>query len=166
MAESFPEGVTNRDVRWVHEELVKYYTEMVRSQSAGNSGMRQSDVDRALSYVNAIDTYMNWAQSLPELDFPESHPTKRPLSVFPDWVDVDSEAVDALADMFRTLAIENANSQSAKDSNKYKPADEARVRAVLARITSFINDFVTKATPVDTPESLPADPEIVSGSFG
>ena len=66
----------NTDVYGLVRRMNRFILEMALSQSSGVSKTTSFDVGRALSYINAVRQYLAWVVAQPELDLPETGPTK------------------------------------------------------------------------------------------
>jgi hypothetical protein len=66
-----------------------------------------------------------------------------------------------------TLAREElVNGQSARMASGLIKYDEARVRAVIDKVDSFLTTYIQVVTPLDFPESSPQDPIAPAGRIG
>lgn len=158
--------VYNKDVVFLNDMLDRYIAEIGGSQSTGISGVLPFDVERILSYTAAVKRFMAWANSQPILDLPESHPRLYTLEPFSEPQNVESESVNMLVRLFQDLRTEVVNSQSTRLSGTLLPADTKRIENNITKIESFVNEYVSDATPLDLPESSPEEPMVGHGRRG
>lgn len=158
MSETFPEAVFNHDVVWLYDLISRFYTEISKSQSAPVSGMIVPDQTRLESYIGSLRTAIDWIQDTPLLDMPETHPRPYSLEAFPGEVNVENESLNVILRLIRASCVELTNSQSARYASRLQPFDESRLRAILSKIETFLNDFIrANAVPIDLPESSPEE---------
>lgn len=167
MAEIFPEKVFNHDVVWLYDLVSRFYVELARSQSAPVSGMIEPDKIRLKSYIDNVRKAIDWMQSLPVLDMPETHPNPYTLEPFPEVANVENEAVNVLLRLIRALTVELTNSQSARYSSGLQPFDEKRIRDIVDKMENFLVSYIgTGSVPLDMPESSPEEPQVPHGNRG
>lgn len=168
MSESFPAEVQNQDVAWLYNKIRRFFVEVAKSQSATVSAMRTPDQVRLDAYLQSFKKGLNWINSQGDLDLPESHPFPMELEAFPDDVELENESANMVLRLFRVLAIELTNCQSAKVGSGLISHDIKRIAAIVTKIESFLNDYIKDegATPLDYPESSPEEPMITDGALG
>jgi len=145
----------NTDVYGLVRRMNRFILEMALSQSSGVSKTTSFDVGRALSYINAVRQYLAWVVAQPELDLPETGPTKIKLPVSPDVPEMENESIYDLCTLFAIARDELANSQSSRLSSNLIPFDINRLTAVLDKASAFIATYVTVVDPLDQPETSP-----------
>ena len=168
MSETFPNEVQNQDVAWLYNKIRRFFVEVAKSQSATVSAMRTPDQVRLQSYLDSFKKGLNWVNAQGDLDLPESHPFPMELEAFPESVELENESANMVLRLFRVLAIELTNCQSAKLGSGLISHDIKRVAAIVTKIESFLNDYIKDegATPLDYPESSPEEPMITDGAMG
>jgi hypothetical protein len=145
----------NTDVYGLVRRMNRFIVEMALSQSSGVSKFTSYDVSRALSYINAVRTYLDWVIAQPELDLPETGPTKVKLPVSPEVPEMENESVFDLCILFEIARDELANSQSSRLSSNLIAFDVSRLTAVLDKASAFIATYATIVDPLDQPETSP-----------
>jgi hypothetical protein len=158
--------VYNHDVAGLHARMNRFLKEMALSQSNASSQMIDYDQTRLKSYIGAARTYMDWIVAQPLLDLPETHPTVYPLDVDPVLPEIENEAVRDILRMMILAREELVNGQSARMASGLIKYDEARVRAVIDKVDSFLTTYIQVVTPLDFPESSPQDPIAPAGRIG
>lgn len=158
--------VFNKDVLFLVDMLDRYIVEVNRSQSSGVSGMLPFDITRIRSYTGAITSFHDWANSVPVGDYPETHPRQFPLEPRPETTNVESESVNMIGREFEAMRWELINSQSARLANTLMVHDSQRLRTYVARVESFLTDYVETQTPIDLPESSPEEKMAPAGFHG
>lgn len=168
MSESFPTEIHNHDIVWLYDQVSRFYVEVSKAQSSPVSGMITADQLRLASYLTNLKKGINWVNSMPEMDLPESHPFPRDLEPFPADVNVENESSNMVLRMLRLLAIELTNSQSSRLSSRLIKHDLVRVVTIVTKIESFLNDYIKDdaTVPLDYPESAPEDPMTTDGNMG
>jgi len=158
--------VNNHDIAGLHARINRFIEEVHKSVSSGTSQVNKFDQDRLATYLNAIDTYHAWVIGQPQLDLPETHPQSIELEANPATPDAENENAN---DVIRLLAItrdELVNSQSARDAAGLNKYDSARLTAVISKVRAFLNDYISKVTPLDLPESSPQSAQTGPGRTG
>ena len=146
-------GMINRINHDIKEELY--------SQSANSTNFNEHDIIRLKSYLANKVSYLDWCDSQPMLDLPESSPEEYGLAETVEVFPVANQMVTDVVNLMATLRTEVTKSQSASQgSTGFHPADSARIRAVVQAISDYIDNYVEQANPVDLPESHPSVPMI------
>jgi hypothetical protein len=145
----------NTDIYGLVRRMNRFILEMALSQSSGVSKTTTFDVARALSYINAVRQYLAWVTGQPELDLPETGPTKIKLPASPEIPDMENESMFDLCALFEIARDELANSQSSRLSSNLLVVDKNRLTAVLDKASAFIASYVTVVDPLDQPETSP-----------
>lgn len=152
------EGITyNHDVAGLYRRMNRFIEELARSVSSSGSQMNAFDQTRLATYLDAIDSYMNWVVSQPSLDLPETHPRVYTFAPSPAVKDEDVENESAL-DVIRMLELardETVNGQSARLGSGLITFDEIRLRAIVSKARNFLENYIATVTPLDLPESSP-----------
>lgn len=157
MADATKIKTTNHDLVALHARVVRMAYELNKSQSAGRSGFNPFDIDRMAQYTKEFKSKINWMQSQPLLDLPESHPKYWELELFPALPVVENDDINDIIRMLELLAVELLNSASSRDSSKLGEFDHKRCMAMVQKIENYMADHVAQATPIDLPESSPRD---------
>ena len=148
--------VQNQDLVGLLVRLARFKEEALKSVSSSSSELNQFDTTRLKAYLAAMTSYLNWVVAEPQLDLPESAPKDYTVPDAPPSQEVESEII---ADVGRLLDVcykEALDSQSARKAAGIIGFDESRVRAVIAKIGSYLDNYVANQTPLDLPESSPA----------
>lgn len=161
-----PVNVNNLHVRFVADKVHRFGTELIKSQSSNDSSFKAADRKRLESYLNAVDFAINWIESLPELDLPETDPRTYACEDFPAEVDAENEAINVAVDILRACWLETVNGQSARRAAGMSPHDIKRVRDVVSHCRNFLTEYVTNALPLDLPESSPVEANTGPGRTG
>lgn len=147
--------VYNQDVRGIDSRIKRFMKELVHCTSSGLSETSEFDQERLQSYLGAITSYHNWVTGQPQLDLPESSPTQFSLDDFPEVPIIENESIRDVIVMMKTASIEITRSQSARRSSGLVQFDSFRLLAMVAKIQSFLDNYIKVATPLDLPESSP-----------
>ena len=158
--------VLNQDVVGLHARINRFITELYHSVGSSVSQMTTADQARAMSYLDALDTYHRWITEQEELDLPESHPKEYELEADPTIESIENESVNDLIRQFESMRIELVNSQSARRPAGLISFDSGRFTALVAKSRSFLVNYVAVATPLDLPESSPQEKTSGKGKLG
>ncbi len=161
-----PATVLNHDILFLAQMLNRFIVEIVHSQSNGVSGMTAHDQDRMASYLEALRAKKVWIVSQPLLDLPETHPRRFPLPASPVVDSVDSESINAFVRLMEALRTEMIHSQSARLASTLLSMDEERFDSIVAKMQSFLDEYVAIVVPLDLPESSPAEALSGPGASG
>lgn len=160
--------VYNHDVVGVYRRINRFIEEVSKSVSSSGSMMNEYDQTRLATYLDAIDSFIDWVVAQPQLDLPETHPRQYPLKASPIVKDEDIENESAI-DVVRMLELardEIVNGQSARLGSGLIVFDVNRIRAVVAKARNFLNDYIATVTPLDLPESSPMRTMTTPGRTG
>ena len=161
-----PVNVNNLHVRFVADKVHRFGYELIKSQSANDSQFKAADRTRLEAYLNSVDFAVNWVESLPELDLPETNPRTYACEDFPAEVDAENEAINVACDILRACWMEIVNGQSARRASGMSVHDIKRVRDVVAHCRNFLTEYVENALPLDLPESSPMEANTGPGRTG
>jgi hypothetical protein len=140
--------------------------EVTKSQSAPGSGVRQADADRIESYMNEMESFVNFSSRLPETDTPKSHPLAVQFDPPLSLPRIENDSMWLLAQMFDTMRIEVGQSASSRQPNGWWKPDLPRVLKYIDDVRVFMAQHVQKVTPVDVPESSPRENVQPRGKMG
>jgi hypothetical protein len=135
-----------------------FIQEVALCQSANSPEVYDTDIERWLSYVSALEKKFDWIVAQPDLDLPKISPRLYALEPAFVPVSVENSMVDEVVRLFVAARDEFIQSNSNRRSTGFITHDEERVRAILEKIRTYINDYVTQVEPLDVPESSPAEP--------
>jgi hypothetical protein len=161
-----PDHIFNHDILFLYDMINRYIVELMHSQSNGVSGMIVHDIARVETYLAALVTKRDWIADQPILDLPETHPRPWALEGLPLIANVESEGINQFIRLFEALRTEMINSQSARLASTLLPADLARFDGIVAKMSTFLTDYIMVATPLDLPESSPMEALIGKGAGG
>lgn len=161
--ENDPTHISNHDVIFMCSKVDRYLEEMNRSQSTGLSGIIQWDQQRINAYLDALDVALAHVRAIPIVDTPETHPHMYVVEPGPEIVNVNSEEINHLCNMFLTLRNEILHSQSAKAGSNVIEHDARRWTDLVQKCRLFMADYVATQTPEDMPESSPEEPNTRHG---
>jgi len=159
--------VMNHDLVGLYNRINRFLVEMQKSVSA-NQGEEVTvfDVDRLMSYLDAIEHYQKWMQGEPQLDLPETAPRKYLLEEAPLMEPVENESCNDACRMLIICRDELTNSQSARRPGGLNKFDDSRLSSICRKLRSFVTDYIGKALPLDLPESSPRSPSSGPGRMG
>jgi hypothetical protein len=140
--------------------------EVTKSQSAPGSGVRTADMDRIASYIDEMESFVNFSSRLPETDTPKSHPLPVQFDPPLSLPRIENDSMWLLAQMFDTMRIEVGQSASSRQPNGWWAPDLPRVKKYLDDVRVFMANHVAKVTPVDNPESSPRELVQPRGAMG
>lgn len=168
MAETsvFPAGVYNLDVTYLADKIARYAGEVQMSVSSNVAFVNEFDMARLQNYLTDIDQAIAYVTSQPQLDLPESHPMMNAIQPFPVMRDMESDEWDHVVRLLRSGYIELVNSQSARLGAGLMPFDARRVTALIAKTRQWLNDYVSKRSPMDLPETSPQQDMSPAGKTG
>lgn len=159
-------SITNHDIVFLVRHLDRFIEELMRSASAGVSGMIDADKKRLGTYIKAIRAALAWAQSTPQLDLPKTHPRQYELEPYPIVPELENDALSLAITLFESARIELVNSASARLASRLQSFDAERLTAVVDKIESLLVDYIDKAAPIDLPESSPQEAPVAPGRLG
>lgn len=161
-------AMCNIDLAGLVERIDETIYEISKSQSEGLLDIRIADRSRLDQYNNRLERYMEWMYSEPQVDSPESHPSKNPITYISETEDDDSEnkALRDLIRQYRVMMTEMAHCASNRMPNSISNPDKARFDASLAKIRSFLTNYLDDTQPVDMPEGQPSSSQTTHGFGG
>ena len=168
MADSsvFPAGVYNLDVTYLADKIARYAGEVQMSVSSNVAFVNEFDMGRLQAYLDDIDAAIAYVTAQPQLDLPESHPMMNAIQPFPAMRDMESDEWDHVIRLMRSGYIELVNSQSSRLGAGLMPFDARRVSALVAKTRAWLNDYVSKRSPMDLPETSPQQVMSPPGKLG
>jgi len=168
MAESsvFPAGVYNLDVTYLADKIARYAGEVQMSVSSNVAFVNEFDMGRLQAYLDDIDAAIAYVTAQPQLDLPESHPMMNAIQPFPAMRDMESDEWDHVIRLMRSGYIELVNSQSSRLGAGLMPFDARRVSSLVAKTRAWLNDYVSKRSPMDLPETSPQQVMSPPGKLG
>ena len=168
MAESsvFPAGVYNLDVTYLADKIARYAGEVQMSVSSNVAFVNEFDMGRLQNYLDDIDAAIAYVTAQPQLDLPESHPMMNAIQPFPAMRDMESDEWDHVIRLMRSGYIELVNSQSSRLGAGLMPFDARRVSSLVAKTRAWLNDYVSKRSPMDLPETSPQQVMSPPGKLG
>jgi hypothetical protein len=158
--------VYNVDVYGLDVMLNRTIVEIMKSQSSGVSGMISFDIARVNQYLGALKSKQAWVGSQPQVDCPETGPKAFDLVPVPVTEQIENDAAWDLVQLLQITRDELRNSQSARLPSGLIKFDDTRLTAFLGRMTSLLNDYIAKVTPIDLPESSPSQAMSGAGATG
>lgn len=162
----FPAGVYNLDVTYLADKLARYAGEVQMSVSSNVAFVNEFDMGRLQNYLDDIDAAIAYVTAQPQLDLPESHPMMNAIQPFPSMRDMESDEWDHVVRLLRSGYIELVNSQSSRLGAGLMPFDARRVSALVAKTRAWLNDYVSKRSPMDLPETSPQQVMSPPGKLG
>lgn len=168
MAENslFPAAIYNLDATYLADKLARYTGEVQMSVSSNVAFVNDFDMMRLQSYLTDIDAAVAYILNQPQLDMPESHPMLHPVEPFPEVRNLESDEWDHVVRLLRAGYIELVNSQSARLGAGLMPFDAKRITSLIAKTRQWLNDYVSKRSPMDLPETSPLQAMSPAGSAG
>ena len=168
MADSsvFPAGVYNLDVTYLADKIARYAGEVQMSVSSNVAFVNEFDMGRLQAYLDDIDAAIAYVTAQPQLDLPESHPMMNAIQPFPAMRDMESDEWDHVIRLMRSGYIELVNSQSSRLGAGLMPFDARRVSSLVAKTRAWLNDYVSKRSPMDLPETSPQQSMSPAGKLG
>jgi hypothetical protein len=156
----------NLHVAMVVRLLDRVIKEVCDSQSSPLTGTRSADYERIGQYMTELESFTDFANALPEADYPKSHPQpvqlNEPFKIPP----MDNDSLWLLAQLVDTARFEVANSNSSRSPSGFLPADYKRWTHYYSDIRRLVKDHMQVATPTDKPESTPTYPMPPKGALG
>jgi hypothetical protein len=156
----------NLHVAMVVRLLDRVIQEVCESRSSPLTGTRLADYARIDQYMTELESFTEFANQLPEADYPKSHPQpvalREPYKIPP----MDNDSLWLLVQLVDTARFEVANSNSSRSPSGFIPADYNRWVKYYSDIRRLIKDHMKVATPTDKPESTPTYPLPQKGATG
>ena len=146
--------VRNRNVAGLVRRYDDFIKEIVESDSANQQSTSAADLERWNSYLSAIDRYVAYVVSEPEVDVPESASLDIQVKDSPVIPDMENNSVYDLAWMMYDARHEVVNNQS-RTAYNFTKADTKRVTDITEKCRRFLLDYVEQTQPLDMPESIP-----------
>ena len=162
----FPAGVYNLDVTYLADKIARYAGEVQMSVSSNVAFVNEFDMGRLQAYLDDIDAAIAYVTAQPQLDLPESHPMMNAIQPFPAMRDMESDEWDHVIRLMRSGYIELVNSQSSRLGAGLMPFDARRVSSLVAKTRAWLNDYVSKRSPMDLPETSPQQSMSPAGKLG
>lgn len=168
MAENslFPASIYNLDVTYLADKLARYTGEVQMSVSSNVAFVNEFDMARLQNYLTDIDSAVAYVLNQPQLDMPESHPMLHTVQPFPPMRDLESDEWDHVVRLLRAGYIELVNGQSARLGAGLMPFDARRITALIAKTRQWLDDYVSKRSPMDLPETSPQQAMSPAGKAG
>jgi len=159
--------VQNHDIAGFIRRSRRFKYEWAKSQSGNASAVSEADAQRLRSYLDGLRAYKQWFQSQPILDLPESHGGRViELGEGEALAMPENEAVVDIMQLWDLLEIELLSSQSARLAARLIGPDETRVDSLLDKMQRFLDDYISRALPLDLPESSPLRQGVGAGRRG
>lgn len=155
MASTNTQITYNHDVSGFHRRINRFIVELIYSVSSSGSQLNRFDQERLQTYVGALRGYQDWVNAQPALDLPDTHPRSYALDDNPEVPDLENESVVDTIRLLELARDELAKSQSSRNAAGLTPADSLRFTAMIDKVDSFLNTYITDITPLDLPESSP-----------
>lgn len=162
----FPPAIYNLDVTYLADKLARYTGEVQMSVSSNVAFVNEFDMARLQQYLTDIDSAVSYVLNQPQLDMPESHPMLHVIQPFPAMRDMESDEWDHVVRLLRAGYIEIVNSQSARLGAGLMPFDARRITALVAKTRQWLDDYVSKRSPMDLPETSPQQDMSPAGKPG
>ena len=168
MATVEPAQTRNHDVVGLCNRIKQFAYEFHKSQSHGVLDVRAADRARFGQMVGALKAYKAWIVSQPELDMPETAPRMMSIEAWTeaDFSPVENNAINDLLNLLYVLWNEMLRGQSSALGNSLYAFDANRFDLVIAKIESFLSDYIDVIQPLDLPESTPAKASAGPGRTG
>lgn len=161
-----PNGSYNIHIAMLVRLIDRAIIEVTKSQSAPGSGVRSADAARITSYMDEMESFVNFSSRLPETDTPKSHPLPIEFDPPVSLPRIENDSMWMLAQMFDTMRIEVGQSASSRQPNGWWKPDLPRVKKYIEDVREFMANHVLKVTPVDNPESSPRELVQPRGAMG
>jgi len=150
--------VFNHDLCGIVTRLNRFITELIRSNSSNVSTTTGADSTRALSYLNSVDKYLDWVMSQPQLDLPQtSHNAPWPVWPVEPVPTIENEDIEDLLRMFLVAHAEMVVCESSRMASGLSKFDETRLRLIVTKARNFLENYVSKVSPIDLPASSPME---------
>ena len=166
MADKLDGTTYNTDIYGFAMRMNRFIIEIIKSQSSGNTGTMNADVQRIKKYVTALRSYLAWVVAMPILDLPETGPRSVKLPESPVIPPMENDSLFDIATMLEMAREELTNSDSSRASTNLNKFDQIRLVAILDKIDKFIDGYVVPIDPLDVPESAPSVPMTGAGLGG
>lgn len=158
--------VNNQDIVGLYDRINRFIIEMIKSVSSQGAFFNQFDQGRLSVYLDAVVFYHDWVIAQPHLDLPETAPKYFDLETLPVIVNVENESINDVVRMFVVARDELINSQSARMGAQLLDFDSKRLRDITTKVRNFLTSYIQKTSPMDLPESSPAEPSSGTGKVG
>lgn len=158
--------VNNLDVAGIIRRCRRFRYECVKSVSSGLAATTSNDVARMKSFLSAIIVYADWVVAQPELDLPESAPLSIDLGEPEELTMPENEALVDMEALWTAMDTEMGNSQSARMATGLISHDERRLRDLVGKADSFLDNYIAQVQPLDLPESAPLRAQTGAGRSG
>ena len=145
----------NHDVAGLWRRFNRFIQELAFSQSNPSSQVKAFDQERMRSYIDAIISYTDWVVAQPELDLPETHPRLIELAPPENYSVPENESLMDAITMLEVCRDELVNGQSSRNASGLNKFDNERLRAVMEKMSNFLDNYIAEVTPLDLPESSP-----------
>lgn len=156
----------NMDVSGVIRRLRRFRKETVKSASANLASVSDADFARAKSYLAAALQHLDWVVGTPQLDLPELSPREIDMGE-PEKLDMpENESLVDLMRLYDAAEFEIGHSQSSRQTTGIISHDEKRIRDIIAKMNSLLDDYIAVILPLDLPESAPQRTMTGPGNIG
>lgn len=158
--------VYNHDIVSMVTRLQRFMKEMNLSVSSNLSELSEADKGRLVSYIENLKKFKDWVVDQPELDLPESSPREFTVEETTEVIDIENLDITQIGRLLHVLIIEIGNSQSARKPAGLTVHDSKRFDTIVAKLESFLEDFIGQEQGLDLPESSPKSPMSGAGQSG
>jgi hypothetical protein len=145
--------VQNINTAQIADRLAAYIAENAGCQSKDLPNLSAADLARVVSYVDAIEAHVDYAENAPVLDMPHLDPKIIDLNPLPDEAEFENPFVTHLDRLFRAFHIEVVNGNSSRQVSGIDSNDLARWRTYIANIRGYISGPIASINPGDLPET-------------
>ena len=152
--------VYNDDIAGIYNRINRYIIEIQESQSAKVMAVNAHDYKRMTKYLEAMTSYLDWIETQPFLDLPETHPKLLVLKPPPEILDIENLFLIDCRRLWERTRDETTASQSARNATGLIEFDLTRIRAVIEKHSKYMTEHIAKVSPIDMPESSPSTPEV------
>ena len=158
--------VHNMEIAGLVRRMRRFRFETVKAGSSGLPSVSDADFTRAKSYLTAITQYLDWIVAQPQLDLPKWAPHKIDLGVAEELPLPENEGLLDLMTLYDAMEVELGNSASARQATGIVSHDEKRCRDIVAKMNTFLDNYILKIQPLDLVESSPLRPQTGPGRTG
>lgn len=156
----------NDTIAQADEWIMRIMIEVRKSLSANVTSVNQYDLTRLYDYIDKSEAYMEFVQSQPLPDLPETHPLTRPLRESVDISGIENPIAKEILIQLERCRLELRNSQSGRLPATLLPPDYKRFKDYMTRLRNFLKNFVEQHNTVDLPESSPQYEMTGQGNVG
>lgn len=149
--------VRNMHIAGLMNRIVLFRFEIDNSVSKSTHSMREPDIVRLQSYVQALKTYKDHVMAQDPLDLPHWHARSITVKELPSPIETENPSILDVIYLLEAMYTELGRSQSNDLATGLIRFDADRFDAQFTNLVAFIENYVLASTPLDMPEAASSE---------